>query len=62
MEKTTLRVIKGYSKLSDQERKEFREFIAKWEYESTKQKEVLIESLSAKLGPLSDKICPCCGR
>lgn len=61
MEKNTLKVIKGYVSLSVQERKEFREFILKWEGESVTQREVLVESLSIKLGPLSNP-CPCCGK
>ena len=62
MEKKTIKVIRGYSELSYDERKEVREFIEKYEKEEFENRKPLIRSLSESLGPLDTDTCPCCGR
>jgi len=62
MEKKSIKVIKGYSELSYDERKEVREFIEKYDREEFEKRRTLIKSLTESLGPIDTSICPCCGR
>ena len=62
MEKNTIKVIKGYSELSYEERKEVRSFIENYEQESFDRRKPIIKSLTESLGPLDTNSCPCCGR
>lgn len=62
MEKNTIKVIRGYSELSYDERKAVREFIEKYEREDYDKKKPIIKSLCESLGPLDTNTCPCCGR
>ncbi len=62
MEKSTIKVIKGYSELSYDERKEVREFIERYEREEYEKRKPIIKSLCESLGPLDTNTCPCCGK
>jgi len=62
MDEKVYRVIKGYSELSSEQRKEVREQIEKFEREEFGKRKFLIESLQKSLGPVSQDVCPCCGR
>ena len=62
MDKKVYRVIKGYSELSYEQRKEVREQIKEFEEEEFSKRKYLIESLQKSLGPVSQDVCPCCGR
>ena len=56
------KVIKGYSELDYDQRKEVREYIAKYEETPPENRIVKLESLQKSLGPISSGTCPCCGR
>lgn len=62
MDKKTLHVIKGYSKLDYSQRKEFREFMKQFEDKEFSDRKPLVESLQKSLGPLDQDVCTCCGR
>ena len=62
MDEKVYRVIKGYSELSYEQRREVREQIEKFEREEFGKRKLLIESLQKSLGPINQDICPCCGR
>jgi len=61
MDKKTFYVIKGYSELDYDGRKEVREFIDNYEKKAGGERKPLVESIQRSLGPTSS-ICPCCGR
>lgn len=62
MDKKTIKVIKGYSKLEYSERLEVIKFINKYEKKDIGSRKPLVENLSKSLGPTSDDNCPCCGK
>jgi len=62
MDEKIFRVIRGYSKLGYDERKQVREFISKYEDTEFAKRGSLIESIQKSLGPTSQDICPCCGK
>lgn len=62
MKKETVKVIKGYSELTYDERREVREFIEKYERKDYDDRKPEIRSLCESVGPLDSGACPCCGR
>ena len=62
MNKKTFRVIKGYSELSYEERKEIRELIERYEKTKFEERKIVIKALNESVGPLDSDNCPCCGR
>ena len=63
MDKKVYLAIKGYAELDDEQRKEVREKIQEFEeIEYSFKRTALLESLQKSLGPLSQDICPRCGR
>ncbi|MBU1356379.1 MAG: hypothetical protein KJ620_07410 [Candidatus Edwardsbacteria bacterium] len=56
------KVIKGYTELDYEQRKEAREYIKKYEETEISGRKPLTESLQKSLGPISSDTCPCCGR
>ena len=63
MNTKTYKVIKGYSELSsEEERKEVRELIDRYEKTGYWSRDTLIKGLSESVGPLDRDTCPCCGK
>ncbi len=61
MDKKIYYVIKGYSELDYDGRKQVREFIENFEKGEYDDRKPLVESIQKSLGPTSS-VCPCCGR
>jgi hypothetical protein len=61
MDEKVYRVIRAYSELSYDQRKEVREKIKEYEDLEYEKRKPLLESLLKSLGPVSQNICPRCG-
>lgn len=62
MNKKTFKVLKGYSELSFEERKEIREQIEKYDSTAYEKRDTIIKALNESVGPLDTNSCPCCGK
>lgn len=64
--KNVLRVLKGFTELSDSEKqilvRELNEFVNKSEFGKNQSRNEIRIKLQASLGPTNDKNCPCCGK
>ncbi len=62
MNKKTFKVLKGYSELSFDEKKEIREQIEKYDGTTFDKRDSIIKALNESVGPLDSNVCPCCGK
>ncbi len=61
MDERVYRVIREYSELNYDQRKEVRDKIREFEDADIDKRKPLMESLRKSLGPVSQDICPRCG-
>lgn len=64
--RNVLKVLKGFTELSDSEKREFinelNTYVQKTELGKTQTRNEIIIKMSASLGPTNDRNCPCCGK
>ena len=64
--RNVLKVLKGFTELSDSEKREFinelNMFVQKTELGKTQTRNEIIIKMQASLGPTNDRSCPCCGK
>ncbi|AZQ59778.1 hypothetical protein EJ994_13590 [Maribacter sp. MJ134] len=62
MNKKILDVLKGYSKLSLEEKAILKKHIQRLDNTGIDGKKIIIKALSESVGPLDSNACSCCGR
>lgn len=63
MKEEVYRVVRGYSKLFYTDRVQIRKLIEELEaIEYGEKRETFLKGLAQDVGPLDEKVCPCCGK